>query len=191
MRIPIIAAAAIAVALPAVPAMAQSTPRGVEREYRNDRREAQRDYRNDLRRADSRRDVREAQRDYQRDLARANAERNRNYRNLPNWQRYRGWDYNRLEPGQRNYYADRYYRDGRYYRPVTMRRTDRIYRGYDGRYYCRRGDGTTGLIIGGVAGGLLGNALDNGRSSILGAVIGAAGGALIGREVDRGNVTCR
>src|SRR3546814_12385711 len=38
-----------------------------------------------------------------------------------------------------------------------MNRNDRVYRGNDGRYYCKRDDGTTGLVIGAVAGGVLGN----------------------------------
>ena len=107
------------------------------------------------------------------------------------WRRYRSYDYNRLEPGQRVYYADRYYRDGSYYQPRRLGRYDRIYRGGNGRYYCRRSDGTTGLIVGGLAGGLLGNALSNGRSSTLGTLLGVAGGAALGTSIDRGQVTCR
>ena len=48
-------------------------------------------------------------------------------------------------------------RDDRRYRSYRLGRIDRIYRGSDNRYYCRRDDGTTGLIVGGIAGGLLGN----------------------------------
>ena len=40
-----------------------------------------------------------------------------------------------------------------------MRNNDRVYRGNDGRYYCRRSDGTTGLLIGAGVGGLLGNTI--------------------------------
>jgi uncharacterized protein YcfJ len=69
-----------------------------------------------------------------------------------------------------------------------MGRGDRIYRGGDGRYYCRRNDGTTGLVIGAVAGGLLGNALGG---NTLGTLLGAGGGALLGQSIDRGNVRCR
>lgn len=128
-----------------------------------------------------RRDVRQAEREYRRDVRRAQ----RDYR------QYNRYDYNRFEPGTRGYYADQYYRDGRYYQPRRLSRNDRIYRGQNGRYYCRRGDGTTGLIIGGLAGGVVGNLLDNGRSSLLGTLLGGAGGALIGRSVDRGQVVCR
>lgn len=99
------------------------------------------------------------------------------------------YDYNRPDPRYRGYYAERYYRGG--YAPIRVTRETRIYRGGDNRYYCRRSDGTTGLIIGGVLGGVLGDRIDQGRSSILGAVLGASAGALIGRELDRGEVICR
>ena len=79
------------------------------------------------------------------------------------------------------------YRSGRY-RERRLSRNDRIYKGRDGRAYCRRGDGTTGLVVGGVAGGLLGNLVGGGT---LGTLAGAGGGALLGRSVDRGNVKCR
>ena len=32
-------------------------------------------------------------------------------------------------------------------------RHDQVYRGHDGRYYCRRSDGTTGTVIGAIGGG--------------------------------------
>lgn len=74
------------------------------------------------------------------------------------------------------------------YRERRLGRNDRIYRGRDGRAYCRRSDGTTGLVVGGVAGGLLGNLVGGGT---LGTLAGAGGGALLGRSVDRGNIKCR
>ena len=105
------------------------------------------------------------------------------------WRRY---DYNRPEPGQRRYDAARYYyRNDAQYRPRRLARTDRIYRGTDGRYYCRRGDGTTGLIIGGIAGGALGNALAPGDAKTLGTILGVASGAILGNSIDRSNVMCR
>lgn len=110
---------------------------------------------------------------------------------IRDWRRYRGYDYNRFEPGQRQYYADRYYRDGRYYQTRSLGRNDRIYRGYNGRYYCRRNDGTTGLIVGGLAGGALGNVIAGGGSRLLGTLVGAGGGALLGQSIDRGQVRCR
>ena len=80
---------------------------------------------------------------------------------------------------------------GRYYEPRRLSRNDRVWRGDDGRYYCRRDNGTTGLIIGGAAGALLGRHLDGGRERTLGTILGAAGGALLGRELDRGGLRCR
>ena len=107
------------------------------------------------------------------------------------WREWRRYDYNRPPRGQQAYYADQYYRDGRYYRERRLSRNDRIYRGQNGQYYCRRPDGTTGLIVGAAVGGLLGNAIDNGRSSVLGTLIGAAAGGAIGSSIDRGSVRCR
>ncbi len=92
---------------------------------------------------------------------------------------------------QERWYADRYYRSGASYRPYTLRPDDRVYVGRDGRYYCKRDDGTTGLIIGGIAGGALGNVIAPGGSKTLGTILGAAGGALIGRAIDRDGVVCR
>jgi hypothetical protein len=60
------------------------------------------------------------------------------------------------------------------------------WRGQDGRLYCRRSNGTTGLVVGGAGGALVGRALDGGRSRATGTILGAAVGALIGREVQRG-----
>ena len=88
------------------------------------------------------------------------------------------------------YYADRYYRAGDY--PIrALAAADPIYRGADGRLYCKRSDGTTGLIIGGVSGAALGNILAPGDSKTLGTIAGAGVGALIGRAIDRGEVRCR
>ena len=56
-----------------------------------------------------------------------------------------------------------------------MRLTDRVYRSNDRQYYCRRNDGTTGLILGAIAGGILDNAIAPGDSRTLGTVVGAGG----------------
>ena len=87
--------------------------------------------------------------------------------------------------------AARYYRDDPRYRERVLTANDQVFRGSDGRYYCRRSDGTTGLIIGGAAGGLLGNVIDGGRNRTAGTLIGGALGALLGREVERNEVRCR
>ncbi|HEY0270384.1 MAG TPA: glycine zipper 2TM domain-containing protein [Sphingomonas sp.] len=82
-----------------------------------------------------------------------------------------------------------HYRQGGSYRVRRLGRGDDVYRGRDGRYYCRRNDGTTGLVIGALGGGVLGNLLGDGGS--LGTLLGAGGGALLGRSIDRGNIRCR
>jgi len=110
-------------------------------------------------------------------------------RDHDDWRRWRSYDYNRYEPGYSAYYANRYYRAG--YAPIRVTRGTRIYRGDDDRYYCRRSDGTTGLLVGAALGGVLGNSLDRGRSSTVGTLLGAGAGALLGREIDRGQVVCR
>ena len=50
---------------------------------------------------------------------------------------------------------------------------------------CRESSGTTGAILGAVAGGLLGNVIDGGNHRALGTIVGAGGGALLGREVEK------
>lgn len=60
----------------------------------------------------------------------------------------------------------------------------REWRGRDGRTYCRKSDGTTGLIVGGVGGALVGRAIDTHGDRTTGTVLGAAAGALIGKEID-------
>ena len=104
---------------------------------------------------------------------------------------YRNYDYNRPDPSYNGYDADRYYVDNPRYRERRMGRNDRVYAGRDGRYYCRRSDGTTGLIVGGIAGGALGASVTSGRSEVLGVLLGAAAGAAIGTSIDKDNVRCR
>ncbi len=70
----------------------------------------------------------------------------------------------------------------------------RTWRGRDGRTYCKRRNGTTGLLVGGAAGALAGRAIDGGRNRTTGTILGAAAGALVGREIDRnrkGGYRCR
>jgi Ni/Co efflux regulator RcnB len=169
----VMATAATPFALPA-PAAAQ----GPNEAY------ARQDCRHDLRNSRNRRQYNYERRDCRHDI---NQARNRDWRN------YRRYDYNTYEPGYDSYYADDYYRDGRYYQERRLSYNDRIYRGRDGRYYCRRNDGTTGLIIGAGVGALIGNSLDNGRSSVLGTILGAAAGGAVGASIDRNNreIRCR
>lgn len=80
------------------------------------------------------------------------------------------------------------YQSGGQHRERRLSRNDEIYRGHDGRSYCRRSDGTTGLVIGAIGGSLLGNAIGGDTLSTL---LGAGGGAVLGRSIDRGQVRCR
>jgi hypothetical protein len=58
-------------------------------------------------------------------------------------------------------------------------------RRHDSRRYCKKPDGTTGLLIGGAAGVLAGRAIDTRGDRTTGTVLGAALGALLGRHVER------
>ena len=88
----------------------------------------------------------------------------------------------------RDYYN--YREDHRHHARRVVRYEERVYRGDDGRYYCHRSDGTTGLIVGAVAGGLIGNQLARGKSATLGTLLGAGAGALIGQAVEKDTVYC-
>lgn len=61
----------------------------------------------------------------------------------------------------------------------------REWRGRDGKTYCRKSNGTTGLVVGGVAGALVGRTIDTGGDRTIGTLGGAALGALAGRAVER------
>jgi len=154
------------VGLPPAPANAQSKERRDRYEDRWDRREDRRDRRED------RRDRREDRWDRREDR----------------------WDRREDRHDARSGYWDaaRYYRrDDRRYGARRLGRNDRIYRGSDNRYYCRRDDGTTGLIVGSIGGAVLGHIIAPGGSKTLGTIIGAGAGALIGRAIDDGDIVCR
>jgi hypothetical protein len=78
-----------------------------------------------------------------------------------------------------------YYRDSPRYQERVLTADERVYRGRDGRYYCKRSDGTTGLIVGAVAGGVLGNLIDGGHSRTAGTLLGAVVGAVAGSAIER------
>ena len=97
-----------------------------------------------------------------------------------------------LDRYRTDYDASRYYRDDPRYQERRLGAQDEVYRGSDGRYYCKRSDGTTGLIVGGVGGAAIGNIIDGGHSRAAGTLIGGALGALLGQSVDRStDVRCR
>lgn len=181
----LIAASAVATLAPvAMPAPALAFDHG-----RRDVRQEERECRRELRRADSQREYDREWRECRREINREVRENRRDHRRYA-WDRgyrdgYRGYGYQGSP-----YYADRDYRDGRHYDDRAIGYGDTIYRGADNRYYCRRNDGTTGLIVGAGLGALLGNQLDVGGSATVRTIIGGAAGAILGRAVERGNMRC-
>ena len=84
------------------------------------------------------------------------------------------------------YDASRYYREGPNYSERRLSDNDEVYRGSDGRYYCKRNDGTTGLIVG------AGNIIDGGHNRAAGPLIGGALGALAGKSIaENSDIRCR
>jgi Glycine zipper 2TM domain len=101
-------------------------------------------------------------------------------------QRYNPGDYYQGRGGYDQRYDDRRY-DNRGY---DNRRYDNRGYAYDRNYQrCRRSSGTTGTIIGAIAGGLLGREIGRGgyrnQPSTTGLILGAGVGALAGREIDK------
>jgi outer membrane lipoprotein SlyB len=68
---------------------------------------------------------------------------------------------------------------------------DVIYRDRNGNYYCKRENGTTGTLVGGGVGALLGNLIAPGGSKTIGTILGAAAGAVGGRAIDRADLACK
>lgn len=97
--------------------------------------------------------------------------------------------YHNLE--QASDFHKRKHRDRRYARDERLGANSRVWRGNDGRYHCKKDNGTTGLLIGGAVGGLAGNEIAGRGDKLLGTVIGAGAGALLGREIDRDKYRCR
>lgn len=162
--------AAIMLSSIALPAMAQSVPE--QRRWES----AQRRYDNETAIYDR------ARADYE-------AAQRRDRRSGYNDGRYNDPRFNGPNDGQysTDYDASRYYRDDPRYQERQLSANDQVYRGSDGRYYCKRSDGTTGLIIGGAAGGIVGNVIDGGRNRVAGTLIGGALGAILGKKADQAN----
>ncbi|RNJ63269.1 MAG: glycine zipper 2TM domain-containing protein [Porphyrobacter sp. IPPAS B-1204] len=94
------------------------------------------------------------------------------------------WDDRRRYRGR----DDRRWRDNRRHQARDDRR---YWQDRDGRWRCRRSDGTTGLVVGAVGGALLGRTIDTRGDRSLGTVLGGVAGGLLGREIDRGGARCR
>ena len=67
----------------------------------------------------------------------------------------------------------------------------KIWQDSQGRYRCKKPNGTTGLIVGAAGGALIGRAIDTRGERATGTILGAAAGALLGRKLDRSRVRCR
>ncbi|MBB6225851.1 Ni/Co efflux regulator RcnB [Polymorphobacter multimanifer] len=180
-----IGVALAAMSLTAVPmASAAAQGRPDIREGKREVREEKRDLRQ-AKRFGSQRDVREERRDVRQAKQQVREDRR-------DWQRGKNYNWNRPDPQFGGYYPENYYREGgNNYRPIALGSNDRIYRGRDDRFYCRRNDGTTGLIVGALGGGVLGNVIAPGGSKTLGSVLGGGLGAVLGRAVERSNIVCR
>lgn len=80
---------------------------------------------------------------------------------------------------------------GYYITPRRITRNSYVWRGNDGHYYCKRDNGTTGLIIGAGVGALAGHELAGRGDKTLGVLLGAALGGALGHAIDRGDLQCR
>ena len=171
---------------PAIALTAVATPASAQTRYEEMRfREAQA-------RFDREREI------YERERARYEDARRRGGRGAGYRDRYRddsyGYDerYGWRRDDSRDWEPSRYYREDPRYEERRLSAQDEVYRGSDGRYYCRRSDGTTGLVIGAGAGALLGRGIDTRGERTTGTVVGGVLGALLGREVERSqDIRCR
>ncbi|SFP68521.1 glycine zipper 2TM domain-containing protein [Sphingomonas rubra] len=75
-------------------------------------------------------------------------------------------------------YSQRYDRGDRYAQGYYRGQND-----YRARQRCK--DGDTGLLVGAIAGGLLGRTIDTRGDRTVGTLVGAGAGALAGRAIDR------
>jgi len=98
--------------------------------------------------------------------------------------------------GYSNRYDNRYYGQQRYDQRYDRRYANQRYanqryynQGYGNHYGQRCSNGSTGTIIGAIAGGLLGREVAGRGDRTVGAIIGAGAGALAGRAIDRND--CR
>jgi hypothetical protein len=96
-----------------------------------------------------------------------------------------GYGYNGryVDPRYAQRYNQRYYNG---YNPYNSYNGQTYYQGrYNYNYGYRCNSGSTGTIIGAIAGGLLGSQVAGRGDRAIGAIVGGAAGALAGREIDR------
>ncbi len=106
------------------------------------------------------------------------------------YERQRAYSYGATPYYNNGYRTNAYPQQAYYGEPVYA--NTRVWQGDNGQYYCRKSNGTTGLLIGAAGGALLGREIA-GRfgDRTLGAILGAAGGALLGRSIDKSSTRCR
>lgn len=104
------------------------------------------------------------------------------------------WEHGRKYKNDRRDRRGSYGRNNRYsrddYRGDRVSRNTRVWR-QNGRYHCKKENGTTGLLIGGAVGALAGHEIAGSGNRTLGALLGAAGGGLLGRAVDLSDARCQ
>ena len=173
---------ALAFAVSAVALVAPAAPASAQTRYEEQRfQEAQR-------RFDNERAI------YERERARYEAARRGRGGGYGSRDRGGGYDerYGWRRDDSRDWEPSRYYREDPRYEERRLSAEDEVYRGSDGRYYCRRSDGTTGLVSGAGAGALIGRGIDSRGERTTGTVVGGVLGALVGREVERSqDIRCR
>ena len=98
---------------------------------------------------------------------------------------------NKHKNKHRDQHDSRYDDRGRYFEPRRLSNDDRIWRGDDGRYYCRRDNGTPGLLVGGSVDNMVDRRYRDGRERTVGSILEATGSVLFGREINRGGLKCR
>ncbi|PZU50725.1 MAG: hypothetical protein DI568_02955 [Sphingomonas sp.] len=103
-------------------------------------------------------------------------------------QQYRGNSYGWQQPNYNSRYVNNSYPT---YRGAAVRGSQPYWWGQNGQVYCRRQDGTAGLLVGALAGGTLGNMIAKQGDKTLGSVIGGTLGAVLGNEIAKGNARCR
>lgn len=123
-------------------------------------------------------------------------EQDSRYQNYRQQREYQGYQQQRRAQYERRYRSDGYQGRQGYY----DRGQDYAYRGnYPQQQSYYRGQrcksGTTGAILGALAGGLLGREIGRGgrydEPSTTGLILGAGGGALTGRAIERSGNSCR
>ncbi|APX66977.1 glycine zipper 2TM domain-containing protein [Sphingomonas sp. gentR] len=93
--------------------------------------------------------------------------------------------YDRYDRAYGDAYSDGYNRGPRYDRGYYDR--GGYNRGYYNRGPQRCNNGTTGTIVGAIAGGLLGRTIDTRGDRTLGTILGGGAGALAGNAIEKSN----